>query len=336
MTCRYAKAGRAIAGAALVVLLVAGCGSDDDGNGAASESPASESTVDETSLAAEAAPVLPVDVTNADGTTVTVTDVSRIIPLNGDVAEVVYALGLGDQVVATDVSATYPAEAAALPKIGYQRELSAEGILSFGPTVLIGSSGAGPPDVISQLAVAVPTVILEFPTDLSQPTVKIEAIAEALGVPNRGRLLADEVQAEIDEATTTAATSDAAPRAMVLYLRGANVQMIFGPGTGADALIEAAGAVDAAAESGVQGTVPITPEALVAAAPDVLIVTTSGLASVGGIDGLLAIPGVAQTPAGENRRVVDFDDQYLLGGGPRTGQALQELVDALHPQGADG
>jgi iron complex transport system substrate-binding protein len=117
---------------------------------------------------------------------------------------------------------------------------------------------------------------------------------------------------------------------VLLYLRGTQTQMIGGADIGAAALLEAAGAVDAAAEIGIEETVPITPEALVDAAPDVIVTTTAGLESVGGPEGLLSVPGVAQTPAGEAQAIVDFDDQYLLGGGPRTGDALADLIAALY------
>jgi iron complex transport system substrate-binding protein len=280
---------------------------------------------------APSAPELPVTVANADGSSTTVTDVSRIIPLNGDLAEVVFALGLGANVVATDVSATYPAEAAALPKVGYQRTLSAEGILSFRPTVVIGNTDAGPPPVIAQLrAAGVPVVILDVEPSLRAPAQKIELVAEALGVPQRGADLAKETTASIKAATKLAkqAKKDK-PRAMFLYLRGASTQMIGGQGTGVDVMVRAANATDAAA--GLTGFVPVTAEAIVAGAPDVLIVTTSGLQSVGGIDGLLKIPGLAQTPAGATRTVLAYDDQLFLGGGPRTGAALEQFVLDLHP-----
>ena len=83
---------------------------------------------------------------------------------------------------------------------------------------------------------------------------------------------------------------------------------------------------------GVVDTRQITAEALLLAKPDVLLVTTTGLASVGGVDGLLDIPGLAQTPAGRDRRVLAYEDQYLLGGGPRTGQMMRQLAADLHPE----
>ncbi len=286
-----------------------------------------------TAAPAQASPALPVTVDNADGGTTTVSDVSRIVSLNGDITEVIFALGLGDSVVAADTSATYPAAAAALPKIGYQRALNAEGILSFSPTVVIGNVDAGPPPVIQQLRDAsVPVVVLPTETTRKAPIDKIEAVATALGVPKRGEALAARTERSIRKAEKLARTAKDKPRAVLLYLRGPTTQLIAGKGTGFDTMVRSARATDAAAEAGLEGFVPITAEGLVAAAPDVIVVTTSGLESVGGIDGLLQVPGVAQTPAGASRTVLDYDDQKLLGGGPRTGAALRELVLDLHPK----
>ena len=110
------------------------------------------------------------------------------------------------------------------------------------------------------------------------------------------------------------------------------MQLIFGKGTGPDVLLPAVGAIDVAAELGIVGTRQITAEALVVAAPDVLLVTTSGLESVGGLDGLLAIPGISRTPAAANGRILAYEDQYLYGAGPRVGRLMAELVADLHPE----
>lgn len=280
-------------------------------------------------------PTLPTTVTDANGNRVTVADVSRIVPLNGDLAEIVWALGLGGDVVGVDVSATYPPAATGpLPKIGYQRQLSAEGVLSLSPTVIVGSREAGPPEVIEQIRTAgVPVVIINAPeTSLDAPAAKIRAVAAALGVPDRGEQLAARTQAEIDAALALAGQAMDAPSVLFLYVRGAGTQMVAGAETSADTLITAAGGVNAAAEADLVGFQPLTAEALAAAQPEVLLLLSAGLESIGGVDGLLQIPGVAQTPAGEARRVLAYDDLYLLGMGPRTGQALGELVTGLHPE----
>lgn len=311
----------------LVLPLLTACGDD------AGRSPSSQVTTPAVANAApEAAPVLPVAFRDKDNRTVTIKDVSRIIPLNGDIAEVVWALGLGEKVVGVDTSATYPPEARNLPSIGYQRTLSAEGIIALNPTVIIGNEGAGPPEVIDQLkAAGIPVVLIKSTTSLDGVGAKIRAVATALGVPNRGEELAKATEKDIADALALAAKAKDQPRVAFLYLRGSTVQHIMGANSGADALITAAKGIDVGAAAGIQGSKPITPEALVAAQPDVILVLTAGLQSVGGIDGLVQIPGMAQTPAGQNRRVIDMDDQYLLGMGPRAGMALMDLVKALHP-----
>jgi iron complex transport system substrate-binding protein len=288
---------------------------------------------------ASATPELPVTLTDATGAEVTVADVtvadvSRIVPLNGDLAEIVWALGLGANVVGVDVSATYPPDVfGPLPKIGYQRQLSAEGVLSLDPSVIVGSTEAGPPEVIEQIRGAgVPVVIVDG-TDLSiaAPAAKIRAVAQALGVADRGDELAEQTQTEIDAARAIAAEATSRPKVLFLYVRGEGTQMIAGAETSADAMIVAAGGINAGAEAGLTGYQPLTAESLAAAQPDVLLLLAAGLESIGGPDGLLEIPGIAQTPAGRNRAVLAYDDLYLLGLGPRTGKALLDLVHGLHP-----
>ena len=279
------------------------------------------------------APRLPVEVTDAEGNPITVTDISRIVVLNGDFAEIVFALGLGDNVVGTDVSATYPPEAAARPKIGYQRSLSAEGILAIEPTVVIGSSSTGPPEVIAQIrATGVPVVILDAEPTLDGVTRKIRGIAAALGVPARGEALATELEAQISEVRALAADIEDKPSAVFLYMRGLDSLFMGGRGDLTHELFEASGAVSGGAAAGIRAPfVPLTAEALVAANPDCIIVFTSGLQTVGGINGLKALPGVAQTTAAAEGCILDFDGQYLAGGGPRTGQVLMDLFRAFHP-----
>ena len=184
----------------------------------------------------------------------------RIVPVNGDLAEVVYALGLGDQVVATDISATYPPEAAATPKIGYQRTLVAETILSFEPTVVLADDNAGPPEVLDQLrAAGVRVVDVPKQTDLDAPAAKIRAVAGALGVPERGEELVAGLDADLaaaKDAAEAAVARSGRPKVLALYLRGDAVQLTFGEGSGVDAVIEAAGGTDVGTEMGVVGHRP--------------------------------------------------------------------------------
>lgn len=314
----------------LLVAVGAGCG----GVGAA-DPPATSSITEATAESENTEPRLPVTFADANGDVVTVESIDRIIPLDGDLAEVVFALGLGDRVVATDLSATFPPEADALPEIGYQRALSAEPIAAFDPTVLLATDLAGPAEALDQLrGLGFPLVMIDRPHDASGPAAKIRQVAEALGVPERGEALAQDVQAAIDAASEEGAAAAAGgdrPRVMALYLRGEAVQYVFGKNSGLDWAIEAAGAIDVGTELGVVDNAPLTAESVLRAAPDVFLVSTTGLESVGGLEGLLGIPGLAQTPAGEAGRVIAHPDQYLFGGGPRAGMLLAELVGELHP-----
>jgi iron complex transport system substrate-binding protein len=278
-------------------------------------------------------PQLPATVTDVNGKEVTVTDVSRIVPLSGDIAEIVWTLGLGANIVGVDVSAVYPAELTKLPQIGFERQLSAEGILSLNPTLVIGKEQAGPPEVLEQVrAAGVPVVIVAEPQTIEAPIAKIRSVAAALGLKDQGEALATKTQAEIDDARALAATATSKPKVMFLYVRGGGTQLIGGAGSVADAMIDAAGGIDAGVAAGIQGFMPVTAEAVVAAQPDYIIVPQSGLDSIGGMDALLQVPGVAETPAAKNGHILAIDDLLLLSMTPRTGQALHDLILAIHPE----
>lgn len=280
-----------------------------------------------------AAPQLPATVTDVHGKKVTVKDISRIVPLSGDIAEIIWDLNLGSHIVAVDVSAVYPPQLQKLPKIGFERQLSAEGILSAKPTVVIGKQQAGPQAVLDQVAGAgVPVVIVNEPQTIDAPMAKIREVAAALGVTPAGEQLAQLTQKQIDHARNLASVATSHPTVMFLYVRSGGVQLIGGKGSVADAMIAAAGGVDAGTAAGINGFQPVTAEAMVAAAPEYIIVPTSGAQSIGGIEAILKIPGVAATPAGKAKRILAYDDLELLGMTPRTGDMLMTLVHAIHPE----
>lgn len=290
------------------------------------------------------APALPVTVTDAQGTDVTVRDVSRVLALDvyGTLARTVFELGLGDRVVGRDVSSGF-AEIADRPLVtSGGHDLSAEAILDLAPTVLVTDTTLGPWDVVLQVREAgVPVVVVDAHRDVAGVGDLVRQVADALGVPDAGERLAqratDEIAAKVEQIAAVAPTDPADRlRVVFLYARGqAGVYHLFGAGSGADALVTALGAVDVASEIGWQGMRPVNDEGLVAAAPDVILMMSGGLASVGGVDGLLErLPAVASTPAGEHRRVVDMADAQVLGFGPATADVLDALAVALYAPGA--
>lgn len=280
----------------------------------------------EKDIVPELEPVLPVTITDAVGNTITITSVERIIPLDGSVAEVVFALDLGANVVATDRSATWPPEASELPQIGYQRSLLAEPIAGFTPTVLIGTEIAGPEKTLDDLRrLGYPVVIVPSEATMQGPAEKIRAVAEALGVPNRGEELATEMEKTI-VSNTQVFEEDIRPVVAALYIRGTGTQLVLGRNSATHWLINAAGGKNVADILDIDQYKTITAESLLRAEPDILLVPSAGLESVGGVDGLLEVGGISQTPAGINRAVLAYDDQLLLGNGPRTGDLLKQLA----------
>jgi len=289
-------------------------------------------------------PTLPATVTDAQGTTVTVTDTSRILALDlyGSTSRIVYDLGLGDRVVGRDVSSAFDGieDKPLVTQNGH--DLNAEAILELAPTVIITDTSLGPWDVVLQMRDAgIPVVVVDAKRNLDTVGTLIHEVADALGVPDQGDALArrtdKEIKAKAAEIAAVVPKEVAdRPRIVFLYVRGqAGIYYLFGKGSGADSLIDSIGGVDVASEIGWKGMKPINDEGLVKAAPDVILMMTKGLESVGGVDGLLEkLPAVAQTPAGKHRRIVDMDDTEILGFGPETANVLDAVTRAVYAPGS--
>lgn len=317
----------------LALLLTAGCTSVSEigpvAAGACGPATARLADEDVAPLDPRPTPKLPVTV---DGVTVRSADRILAVNLYGSLAELVFSLGLGDRVIGRDTSTTFPS-ATTLPLVTPQgHDLSAEAVLKLDPTVLLLDDSIGPPTAIQQIrAAGIPVVVVDDEQTLAAVPSHIRAVAAALGVAEAGERLVTRVRSEIDAARKSAPENGTPPRIAFLYVRGsAGVFLIGGKGAGSDAMIEAIGAVDAGKAIGLAKFRPITSEGLINAAPDVILVMTEGLESVGGVDGLLKLPGVAQTPAGMNKRIVDMDDGILLNFGGRTGKAVEALAEAVY------
>ena len=326
-----------VVGALVAMVGLAACSSDEPVDTTTTPTTSAETTTSSIATTTTTT-TIPDDQTfvGADGVETTIEDVSRIVSLNGDLTEIIFELGFGDNVVGVDVTTTYPPEAAALndrgDTVGFAQQLAPEAVLRFEPTLVIGDEQVGPPEVIEQLRGAgVPVVILKTQTTLDGVETKILEVAEILGAPDAGAELAERVKSEIDAARDLAAADDSDPRIAYVYVRGPQVLLLFGAGMPTQGMIEGAGAVDAGAETGVFGPVVLTPEALLAAAPAVIVLPEAGLAALGGIEAFLELPGVAETPAGLNDAFLAYDEAYFFNLGPRAGQALDEFVRDLYP-----
>jgi iron complex transport system substrate-binding protein len=283
---------------------------------------------------------LPVTITDAQGTKVTITDTSRILALDvyGTLSQTVFELGLGDQVVGRDVSTQFD-EAKDLPLVTSNgHDLNAESILALDPTVILTDTSLGPWDVILQMRDSgIPVVVTDSQRSLDNIASLTGEIATALGVPAEGERLAQRIEKQTHavQAEITAIAPKAVQdklRMVFLYVRGqAGVYYMFGEGSGADGLIRAVGGYDVTQEIGWKGMKPVNDEAIIDAQPDLIVMMTKGLDSVGGVDGLLdRLPAIANTPAGQNRRIVDMQDSQVLSFGPRTAEVLNSLAVAIY------
>lgn len=256
-------------------------------------------------------------------------DASRVVVLGGVLTETVYALGAGDKVLAVDASSLYPAEAMPKMKISYHRALSPEGVVSLRPSLVLATDAAGPPAALDQIRTAgIPVVVIKADETEEGAKHVIRETAKVFDLVPQGEALIRKMEAELAEADAMARGRKPV-RVVFLYARGPNTMMAGGQGSSGDWLIKRAGAVNAI--QGFDGYKPLNSEAMVAAAPDVLLLPQRGLASLQAVDGLLKQPGVALTPAGKSRNVVTIDDSMIMNFGPRLGETVQELIRLLYP-----
>ena len=256
----------------------------------------------------------------------------RIVTIGGAITETVYALDAGDELVGVDTTSLYPDAATRLPSVGYARALSAEGLLSLRPTLILASVEAGPPVVLRQLeATRVPLHVLDAGHRFEGLLARTRRVAQLIARPEAGEALARRLAdawAATERRVQALQGVTEGPRVLFVLSHAMNQMRIAGRGTAAHAMIGYAGARNAFAA--VEGFRPLTPEAAVAAAPDLILVTTQGLEAAGGVDGLLKAPGLAATPAGRARRVVAQEALILLGFGPRLPEAVAALAQQLH------
>jgi iron complex transport system substrate-binding protein len=251
----------------------------------------------------------------------------RVLSIGGSVTEIIYALGEEDRLVGRDATSTYPAEAAALPDVGYIRQLSPEGVLSVNPDLIVSETGAGPVEAVELLrAAAVPFV--EVTDGYTEDAVlrKIRDVAAALDVPDKGEDLAATVSADLDAAEAVAAGVTPQRVLFVLSAAGGRITAA-GEGTSAQAIIEMAGGVNAL--EGIEGYKQVSDEAVTEAAPDVILMMDRTGDHALSDEDLFTHPAIAATPAARTARVVRMDGLLLLGFGPRIGEAVRTLAGAL-------
>lgn len=280
-----------------------------------------------TSFAALAATT---SVKDASGRMVEVRDASRIISIGGAVTEILYALNLDDRVIAVDTTSLYPERALKdKPNVGYMRQLSPEGVLGLGPSLVLAADGAGPKEAVAVLeAASVPFVRVPDHFNGEGIVERIRLIAAATGTVARGECLAASVRAELDAMAQLRSQVQKPARVMFVLSFMNGKPMVAGKGTAADGIIALAGAVNAVSEF--DGYKIVSDESIVAARPDVVLAMARHNFTVT-TEEVFQHPAFSLTPAAKDKSLITMDGLYLLGFGPRTARAAGDLARAVYP-----
>ncbi|MCJ2130790.1 hemin ABC transporter substrate-binding protein [Methylobacterium sp. E-045] len=256
---------------------------------------------------------------------------ARIASLGGAVTEILYRLGAAGRIVVVDTTSIYPAQVLReKPNVGYLRALSAEGLLSAGPDLVIAAEGAGPADVLTLVREAgVPVSIVKEPPTPEGVLDKIATVGRLAGLDREAAALAGEVRAQFAGLSAQRARITRPARALVVLSVANGRVMVGGRNSTADGILALAGVENAA--TGIEGFKPMTDEAIVAAAPDAVVMMQNGAEAPNPETTFAPGTALGQVPAAARRALVAMDGLYLLGFGPRTPDAAHDLIRAIYP-----
>ncbi|MCW5911085.1 MAG: ABC transporter substrate-binding protein [Cyclobacteriaceae bacterium] len=252
----------------------------------------------------------------------------RIITAGSAITETVCALGDCSKIVASDRTSLYPAEIQKLPSIGYRTSISAEGIISLRPTLFIVELDYVKSEVIEHIKSAgISVLAIERTFSFEGTKDLVQKIAAVLNRQEEGKKLVAKIEGELADAKKIVGQSGTTPRVLCVFNRDKSALNLAGANTFSE-ILKYAGAVPAV--TGVEGYKPLSTETLLTSRADFLLMFESGVQALGGIEGVLAIPGVQQLPAGKKKQVIAMDGIRLSNFGPRLGEAVKELATQLH------
>jgi iron complex transport system substrate-binding protein len=256
---------------------------------------------------------------NLQGKTVGVLDPTRVALLAAGAGDIVHALGFSALVVARDITQQLPVYDT-VPIVTDAHSLSLERLLSTLPTLVVVDSMIGTTSSLEQVEdLGIQVVMLSEIDRLADIDNRIRAIAEIFGDRSRGDILLAETNLDLPEVS-------APIRVLFLYLRGNSaIYLVGGRGSGADMLLESINAIDVGSEFDIRGFTPIQAEVIRQMNPDAILVMKKGLSSVGGVEGLVKLPGLDRTKAAINQAVIVVDDDILLARGIGTYSLLAKL-----------
>ena len=254
-------------------------------------------------------------------------DSSRVTIAGGSLTEIVYLLEQENKLVAVDITSNFPEEAKQLPSIGYVRALSAEGVLSLSPSLILGEDDTGPPTVMEQLSrVGIQIEIIPEENSTDGIIKKVKCVAEILGVDKNTKdktlaiLNADAKELKL----LTEMNKKESPKVMFILSMESGSPTVGGRDTSADGLIKMTGAVNVM--DSFEGWKPVSTEAIIQAKPDFILISERGLNSFGSIEKLGQHPSLVFTPAAKNNNIIAMDGMAMLGFGPRTISSAKDIA----------
>jgi iron complex transport system substrate-binding protein len=270
-----------------------------------------------------------IEISSARATTIKSSEspvTQKVVALANGAGEIISAMGFKSILIGRDIAST-DVDLKSVPMVTSGHQVVAEKIIALTPDLVIVDKSTGPQSALDALAVAgIRVVTTPEAWTLGDMPAKVRAIADAIGVPASGAALNTALNSSLEKLQESPEKS----RVVFLYLRGgSSIYLIGGKGSGADSLISAVGALDVGAATLTNPFSAMTSELLASLNPDVLLVMSKGLQSVGGVSGLVQLPGIAQTAAAKNRRVIAVDDSLLLSFGPRTPDLIEQLSVAM-------
>ncbi|WP_419904034.1 heme/hemin ABC transporter substrate-binding protein [Kiloniella sp.] len=252
----------------------------------------------------------------------------KIITIGGPVTEIVFALGEGGKVIATDTTSKYPERALILPKVGYMRQLSVEGLLSLGPDHIIALEGSGPTHVLEAIkTTGVPVTLVP---ELVTPDRIVEGVIIVSSVLNNfdiGSTLGAQIKEQLEKQLAMASGQRSKPSVLFLLNTGHGNLMTAGKDTAIDTIIRYTGAINSAAD--LNGFKPLSSEYMITNSPDYILLPQRTLDQAGGISQLKNDPILGKLKAVSQDRILTLDGTLLLGLGPRTPKAIQLLASQL-------
>ena len=260
----------------------------------------------------------------------------RIVCLSKHLTEMVFALGKGHDLVAVDLSSTYPDSAKLLKTVGYHRALNPEGIIAMNPDLVIHSNDIGPENVLPQITKAGLNIkVFGKVNTIDSAELLLKELGKYFGVESKADSVVNKMQSDIDAAEKSVSNIHLTdtPSVMVVHFgRADDIYFVMSGRNGVpDKLIEMAGGK--VAKYNGKGARQISAEAVATANPVIIIATDYGYDQMGNMEKFISdVPGVSLTNAGKNKKIYRFEEHDLIYFGPRTGENIIKMLHIIHPE----